>query len=432
MSELETSWKTRFFSIWTGQVFSLVGSKVVQFALIWWLTQLTGSATVLATASMVALIPEILLGPLAGVLVDRWNRRLIMIVADSLIALASLWLAFMYWQEATQVWHVYLIMFVRAVGGSFHWPAMHASTALMVPEEQLGRVAGMNQTLNGVLNIIGAPLGALLVAWMPYAGIMLVDVATAAIAVLPLFFVRIPHPKQTELSGGQLSVWQDMRAGLQYIWERQGFVILIAAVMVFKIGLTPAFSLIPLLVSDYFGGDAAQLSLLEATAGVGIVLGGLALSLWGGFRRRIHTHLTGMILLGLSFLLIGFTPQEMFWLATGAVFVVGLMIPMIDGPMMAILQARVAPEVQGRVFMLMSSLLSLTSPFSLALAGPMADRVGLSAWYLLAGGLCVATGTLLFFVPAVINIEKKRVVDAPSQERVGDEVASAVNPDFGD
>jgi DHA3 family macrolide efflux protein-like MFS transporter len=155
-----------FFTIWAGQAFSLVGSQVVQFALVWWLTQLTGSATVLATASLVALLPEIVLSPIAGAYVDRWNRRIVMIVADGLIALASLWLAYLFWIGATQVWHVYVILAIRAVGGSFHWPAMQASTSLMVPKEQLTRVAGLNQTLKGVLNIACPPLGALLLAIM--------------------------------------------------------------------------------------------------------------------------------------------------------------------------------------------------------------------------------------------------------------------------
>jgi MFS family permease len=117
--KLSDKWQIPFFSIWTGQTFSLVGSRVAQFALIWWLTKLTGSATVLATASLAALIPEILLGPLAGVYVDRWNRRMVMIVADGLVALAALWLAYLFWMDAIQIWHVYVIMVVRAVGGQF-------------------------------------------------------------------------------------------------------------------------------------------------------------------------------------------------------------------------------------------------------------------------------------------------------------------------
>jgi DHA3 family macrolide efflux protein-like MFS transporter len=403
------NWKLSFFTIWTGQAFSLIGSRVVQFALVWWLTQLTGSATVLATASLVALIPEIFLGPIAGAYVDRWNRRIVMIVADGLIALASLWLVYLFWMDAAQVWHVYVIMLVRAVGGSFHWPAMQASTSIMVPKEHLARVAGLNQTMNGALNIVGPPLGALLMEVLLLYGVMLVDVGTAMLAILPLFFVHVPQPKRDDrgVEGAESpTIWADMREGLRYIWGWPGLMALIGMAMIVKIALTPAFSLLPLLVSEHFNGDAAQLSLLEAVSGVGIVAGGLILSVGGGFRRKIYTTMMGIVVLGLGFVVLGFTPGSLFWMALASTFVVGLMIPLIDGPIMAILQGTVAPEIQGRVFTLMGSLLWITSPFGLAVAGPVSDWLGLQVWYVTAGVLCGAIGLAGFFIPAIVNIEE--------------------------
>ncbi len=402
----ETPWKLPFFTIWTGQTFSLIGSRVVQFALVWWLTQLTGSATVLATASMVALLPEIILAPIAGAYVDRWNRRIVMIVADGMIALALLWLVYLFWVDAIQIWHVYLVMAVRAVGGSFHWPAMQASTSLMVPDKHLTRVAGLNQTLNGVLNIIAPPLGALLMGVMPLHGVMLVDVGTAILAITSLLLVQVPQPKRDDMGTEKPSIWADMREGLSYIRGWPGLVALIGVAMLVKIALTPAFSLLPLLVSDHFNGGAAQLSLLEAVAGVGIVLGGLILSAWGGFRRKIYTTMLGMAVLGLSFLVLGLTPEGLFWMALASIFVAGFTISLIDGPIMAILQGAVAPEIQGRVFTMMGSLLSITSPFSLAVAGPVSDWLGLQVWYVVAGLLCGLIGLAVFFVPAIVNIEE--------------------------
>jgi DHA3 family macrolide efflux protein-like MFS transporter len=161
-----------------------------------------------------------------------------------------------------------------------------------------------------------------------------------------------------------------------------------------------------LLVSKHFGGDATQLSLLEAVAGAGIVVGGLGLSVWGGFRRRIFTTMMGAVVLGLGFVVLGLTPGNLFWMALVSTFVVGLMIPMVDGPIMAILQGTVEPAMQGRVFTIMGSLLWLTSPFSLALAGPVSDRLGLQVWYVVAGVLCAAMGLSGFFIPAIVNIEE--------------------------
>jgi DHA3 family macrolide efflux protein-like MFS transporter len=276
----------------------------------------------------------------------------------------------------------------------------------MVPKEQLARVAGLNQTLNGALSIVGPPLGALLMKVLLLYGVMLVDVGTAMLAILPLFFVHVPQPKRDDMGAEKPTVWADMREGLRYIWGWPGLMVLIAAAMIVKIALTPAFSLLPLLVSDHFDGGAAQLSLLEAVSGVGIVAGGLILSVWGGFRRKICTTMTGIVVLGLGFVVLGLTPGGLFWIALASMFVVGLMIPLVDGPIMAILQGTVVPEMQGRVFTLMGSLLWITSPFSLAVAGPVSDWLGLQVWYITAGALCGVIGLAGFFIPAIVNIEE--------------------------
>ncbi|MEZ4770239.1 MAG: MFS transporter [Caldilineales bacterium] len=406
---IPANWKAPFFTIWTGQMFSLVGSQIVQFALVWYLTEQTGSATVLATATLVAMLPMIVFGPFAGALVDRWNRRLVMIAADGAVALASLWLAYMFAIDAVQVWQVYLIMFIRALGGAFQWPAMQASTTLMVPEQHLTRVAGMNQTLNGALNIVGPPLGALAMALMPLSGVMMVDVGTALLAVLPLLFVHIPQPQPAAAAqegARRPSLWADVREALQYVRGWPGLLALIGAAMVIKIALTPAFALLPLLVNQYFGGDAAQLGLLEAVFGVGVVTSGLLLSVWGGFRRRVYTLLAGLLILAGGLLALGVTPSTVFAMAIGSVLLVGIGVPLIDGPLMAIMQATVAPAMQGRVFMLMGSLVSLTSPIGLAIAGPVSDTIGLQAWYLSAALLCGVIGVAGFFVPVIVNVEE--------------------------
>ena len=158
--QIPENWKKPFFLIWIGQSFSIIGSMLVQFALVWWMTQETGSAAVLATATIISILPQIFIGPFAGALVDRWNRKLVMIIADGSTALVTLALVLLFWSGHIQIWQLYIAMFIRAVGGTFHFPAMSASTSLMVPEKHLSRIAGINQSLNGVLNIIAPPLGA--------------------------------------------------------------------------------------------------------------------------------------------------------------------------------------------------------------------------------------------------------------------------------
>ena len=401
-------WKAPFFTIWGGQALSLTGSRIAMFALIWWLTEETGSATVLALATLFAMLPQIVLGPLAGVYVDRWNRRVVMIVADSLIALASLGLGYLFWSGHIQVWHVYAVMVFREIGGTFHWPAMQSSTTLMVPEQHFARISGLNQAMLGGLNIVGPALGALVLSVGSIYHAMLLDVVTAILATTPLYFIAIPQPKRT-LNGNtteeKTSVRADLMEGLRYMLNWRGMMMLTAGIMVFKIALTPAFSLLPLLVTKHFGGEAGELATLEAAFGLGVVLGGLLLGVWGGFKRNVYTSLLAIFVIGAAFTLIGFLPSTMFAAAVGLLFLSGGGAALTDGPLMALLQKTIAPEVQGRVFMLFGSLIAVTSPIGLIIAGPVSDTVGVQVWYLVAGALCLVAGIVAFFIPAIVHVE---------------------------
>jgi DHA3 family macrolide efflux protein-like MFS transporter len=429
MMEKTSGWKARFFTIWTGQQLSFIGSRAAQFALVWWLTTTTGSATVLATATMVALLPQIVLGPFIGALIDRWNRRIVMIAADTFIALLALWLAYLFWSGAMQVWHIYVVMLARSLGESFHWPSMAASTTLMVPENHLARVGGLNQAIYGVLGIIGPPLGALLMALLPLHGVMMVDVGTALFAILPLLFIFVPQPERTHVDAlKQISVFASMKDGLRYVFHWPGLLALLAGVLVIKVALQPAFSLFPLLVYKHFGGTATDLGLIEAIAGAGMLGGGLLLGIWGGFKRKVHTVLMGLIGIGFAAVFLGLTPAHIFWMALVAAFFLGAMIAMTDGPITAIFQAAVPAEMQGRVFGLLGSLFSLSTPVGLAIAGPVSDLFGVRFWFQLGGLLCVIVGVINFFIPAVRRIEDHRAVtgekfqEVPATESLGGKV----------
>jgi DHA3 family macrolide efflux protein-like MFS transporter len=319
-----------------------------------------------------------------------------------------LFLSYLFYIDATEIWHISLILFIRSLIGSFHWPAFMASTALMVPDDQLTRVNGLNQGVGGLINIIGPPLGAVLMGVMSLAGVMLVDTLTAALAILPLLFIVVPQPPRAEVEDERPSYWADLRQGFDYIMNWRGLMALIGLAIVIKIALTPAFSLLPLLIFDYFDGTAAQFSLAEAALGVGIVVGGIILAVWGGFNRKIFTSLFGIILLGIGLLALGLVPNTLFIAAVLLVFFLGLTTPIIDGPIMAILQSSVTPDMQGRVFTLLTSLVSITTPIGLVIAGPVSDLVGLQFWFLLSGAVCILVGCLFFFVPAIVNIEENQ------------------------
>jgi DHA3 family macrolide efflux protein-like MFS transporter len=403
-------WAVRFFTLWTGQALSLLGSQLVQFAIIWHITQTTGSATSLAVASMMGLLPQVLLSPFIGTWVDRGNRRLILIAADTTVAVATLILAVLFAFQIVEIWHIYVALFIRAVAGGFHQSAFGASVVLLVPKEQLARVQGFNQALYGGLNIISAPLGAYLLAILPMQGILAIDVGTALLAVTILLFIQIPQPERS--AQNQSTFWQDFGAGFRYIIAWRGLVILLGMVMVINFFYSATEPLTPLLITSHFNGDAGKLGLWLSLFSVGTLLGGLTLGAWGGFKRKVVTAQSGLILMGLSTVVVGLAPSDLFWVGLVANTVVGALLPIINGSYGATLQATVVPEMQGRIFAFIMSAAMLVSPIALMIAGPFADRFGIQPWFLIAGCSCAIMGVVGFFIPDVMQIENKAAEEA--------------------
>lgn len=403
--EERTPWAVRFFALWTGQALSLLGSQLVQFSIIWYLTQETSSATTLAIASMMGLLPQVVLSPFIGTWVDRGNRRLILIAADATVALATLALAFLFASEMIQIWHIYLALFIRAVAGGFHQSAFGASVVLLVPMEHLARVQGFNQALYGGLNILSAPLGAFLLSVMPMQGILGIDVGTAFFAIGILLFIRIPQPERGKKAPG--TFWQDFAAGFRYIIAWRGLVILLGLVMVINFFYSATEPLAPLLVRNHFRGEASELGWWLSAFSVGTILGGLILGAWGGFRRKVVTAQLGLILMGFSTMIVGLVPSHLFWIGLIANSAVGLLLPIINGSFGATLQASIAPDMQGRVFAFIFSAAMLVSPIALMVAGPFADAFGIQLWFLIAGISCMLMGIAGFFSSDVMSMENK-------------------------
>lgn len=398
----------KFFVIFSGQGISLFGSQLVQFALVWWLTKASGSASVLALASIVALLPQIVVSPFVGPLIDRWSRRTVMMVADAVIALAVVALAVLYAWNAVEIWHIYALMLIRAAGAAFHWPAMQASTTLMVPDKHLSRVAGLNQSLQGLANITAPPLGAFLLEILPMQNILAIDVATAIIAITPLFLIPIPQPLRAETpEKAQPSPLADLHAALRYMWAWKGGMFILIGAMMINLLAVPAFSLLPILATNHFGGGAYEFAWLQSAMGIGTVLGGLTLGVWGGFKKRIVTGMLALILAGISITVVGITPATLLMLAVAAMFSAGFMLPITNGSLFAILQTTVPPDMQGRVFTLLMSGAVAMTPLGLAIAGPVADSLGVQAWFLVGGIAMIAIGTTAFFTPPIMRIEEK-------------------------
>jgi DHA3 family macrolide efflux protein-like MFS transporter len=398
--------------IWGGQAFSLLGSSLAGFALVWWLTSTTGSATILAIGTLVQILPQIFFGPVLGALVDRWNRQMIMMAADIIIAIFSLGLAFLFVLGAAQYWHIYIILFVRALGGVFHMLAMQASTPLMAPEKHLARISGANQTLQGLMNILAPALGAWLLGLMPIHGVLLIDVGTAFLAVLPLFFIAIPQPSRLVLQlaapdGVKPSLVQELYTGVRTVWEWTGLRAIVIMATMINLMTIPAMSFLPLVVTKQFGGGVREVGWMSAVQGVGLLGGGLLLATWGGFKRRVLTALPAVVLMGVGLMVVGLAPANFFIISLAGNLLFTFMRPMIDGSIFAMLQAIVPPEKQGRVLSIMMSGGAASALVGLTVAGPIVDATSLPLWFILAGIISIAVGASGFLIPDILKIEQK-------------------------
>jgi DHA3 family macrolide efflux protein-like MFS transporter len=401
-------WKRPFFTFWVGQVISLLGSSLVQFAVVWWMTVQTGSGLVLGTASALNYVPQIFLGPFVGALVDRWNRRLVMILSDLAVALSTLVMVLLFWSGQIQIWHIYVIILIRSLGAAFQWPAMMATTSLMVPEGQLTRIGGLNQAMQGGIQIAGPPLGALLLGLLPIYGVLSVDILTAALAILPLLFIFVPQPAETPV-GEVITprvVLADVKVGFRYIISWPGLLGVIILAIFLNALMNPSFVMIPLLVREHFNGGAWHLGAIESAGGIGMIMGGLLLTVWGGFRKRVVTALVGTIIMSLAILSVGLIPPTMFSLVIVAFLIDGVANTAQNASFFAIMQARVAAHMQGRVFTLMQSLIVAVAPISTILAGSLVEKWGAARFFLIAGGAGVLGGVAAFFVPTIMSIEK--------------------------
>ncbi len=406
-----SSWKRRYFTILSGQAISMVTSGILQMALIFYLTETTGSALVLSLATFFGFLPQALLGPFIGVWVDRWSRKAVMIGADLFIALAGVLLAAVALRAQPPVWAVLGILFLRSVGAAFHSPAMSAVTPLIVPEDQLTRCAGYSSSMQSISFLVSPALGALLYARWSLSAIVGLDVLGAIVAVAFVAFISIPKPPESALVG-QESFWSDLRSGYLAIREDKGLFQMLWIGTLYMLVFMPINALFPLMSMGYFGGTTTHAAIAETAFSAGMLVGGLVLGAWGGFRRRILTLGLSVMLMGAGFAGSGLLPAWGFAGFAALCVVMGFAAP-FHGVQTAIFQERIAPECLGRVFSLSMSLMSLAMPIGLMLAGAFAEVIGVHTWFLISGLLVIGIAFLMMSVPAIRALD-----DRPAPEAV--------------
>ena len=395
------SWKKTFAVIWSGQLASILSSEVVAYSIIFWMSLETGSAEVLALAAIAGMLPQSLLGPLVGVYVDRWDRKRTMILADSFIALCTLLLAVLFWTGRAEMWHVYLLLACRSAGSAFHIPAMQASVPLLAPASQLTRIAGVNQIIASLSSIAGPALGALLINLTSIGNILLLDVIGAVAACTALLFVRIPNP---ERSTRRPDLWREFREGFAAMHATPGMGWLFTLAIAVWFFIMPVGVLFPLMTLRHFGGAAAEMSLVEIVWGGGALLGGAIMGIRKYRVSRIVLINLMYLVVGLSFLLSGLLPASGFVCFTLLTAAAGISSSVFNASFISVVQSRIDAGVLGRVMSLYYSFGLLPSTLGLLATGFLADEVGITRTFVLAGTVICLLGLCAFCIPSVMRL----------------------------
>ncbi len=390
-------WKRVFATFTAGQALSLIGSSAVQFALIWWLATESGSAIVLSISGLAAFLPTILIGPFAGVWVDRLKLKHTIIYADAFMGVCAAVLAGLFYLGQGSYLLVYAALFLRGLGGAFHMPAVQKAIPMIAPQDQLMRVNGVMQFLHSGAFMLGPVIGAAMYAALPLWLILLTDTLGALLACVATGAIAIPDPPRQHVETPHM--WREMKAGAKTLYSmRRMFIVTVTSILC-MVAFMPMSSLYPLMTSDYFKGTAWHAGIVEFVFAAGMMAAAALVSARGEVKDKFRMIHLSLLLLGLTSLLCGILPPDMryFWAFAVVCAFMGASGNLYNIPYMAYMQQNVPPEEMGRVFSLIMSLSSLAMPLGLLIAGPVSEAKGVAFWFLVSGIFMMAV-TLLSMV----------------------------------
>jgi DHA3 family macrolide efflux protein-like MFS transporter len=396
-SESMPGWKKKVTVFLVGQTITTFGSLLVQYALLWHLTLTTKSGVVLALAAVFGFLPQAVVSIFAGVWADRVNRKVMIILSDSTIALATLGLAFFMLSGVDDLWLVFLVMAVRSVGAGIQMPAISALIPQIVPTDKLMRVNGINSSVQSSLLIIGPVAAAGIYSTVSLAAILFVDVVTAVIGLTLLATIAVPTLSRAA-NNDKPSYFTDLKEGLNYIFSHDlvRWVMVIYSI-VFLLVVAPS-NLSPLMLVRTFGGDVWLLTVLELSFGIGMVAGGALMAIFASKVDRLGMMVGTSIIFGVLAVVMGLTTNLILFYTL--FFLIGLAVPAFSTSSMTLLQETVEPERQGRVFGFVGIVMAVAMPLGMAVLGPLADIVSVEILLIATGALTVVVAVVAIMLPA--------------------------------
>ncbi|EME8122676.1 MFS transporter [Enterococcus faecium] len=400
-------WRKNINLFLTGQFLSGITSMIVQYAIIWYLTKETGSATILSFATLLGMIPMVLLSPFAGPLVDRWDKKRLLILTDIIVALFAMVLVVVGTiSETFPLGLVFVSLFIRAIAQTFQMPTIQSILPTMVPEEELTRINGQLGMVQSANFIIAPAIGAFLFTVIPINWLILLDVLGAVFGVGLLVFVTIP---KVISQGETIHLLTDTKFGVKKLYENKGLWHIMLNGAVFTLLFMPAASLYPLMTMGYFGQNVGQAGLVEVVYSVGMLAGGAVIGFFGKWKDRMKPIFMAYVVvgttIGASGLLPGTTQGFFYFLLLNAG--AGFATPYFNTLLMAIIQQSYEPNVLGRVLGVFNSLMTLPGPIGLIFAGPLTDKIGVEKMFLIAGIGTLLCGIVLFLTPVARNYDKE-------------------------
>jgi DHA3 family macrolide efflux protein-like MFS transporter len=383
-----TNWKRNAGFFIGGQLMSMFGSMLVQYAIMWHITLETQSGVWMTLFTCAGLLPMVFISPFAGVWADRYNRKYLVNVSDAAIAVATLVLAVLFLMGYDNMWLMLIVVVVRGFGQGVQSPAASSLMPQIVPQEHLARFNGIQSTVLSLTMFATPMLAGVLLTFLPIEYIFFIDAITAAIGISVVFFcVHVPLLERKPFGTGIKAYFDELKEGLRYIGGIAWLKILLAYTAFFCVCMTPAAMLTPLQATRTFGGDVWRLTAIEIAFSIGMALGGIAISVWGGFKNKVHTMILACFAFGATTFLFGVVPN--FWVYLGIMLLCGMSVPLFNTPTQTMMQSKIDPAVMGRVFSVLMIINGLAMPLGMALFGPLGDVVRIEA-------LLIATGTLLF------------------------------------
>ena len=404
------SFKNYLF-FWSGQLFSLLGSTIVQFVIIWWITIETRNPTIISFAAFFSFLPQFIFGPLAGVFADRWNRKILIGLSDFFQAVTTLSLVLLFFFDIQEVWMIILINSFRGLFQGFHWPAVNAIIPLMIPKEHLSRMNAINYIFTGLVNTMGPVIAGTFLLILPIEQILWIDILTFMFAIIPLLLIKIPPLPKKEKTKKEKSYIGEFQNGLKAIKVVPSLLTLLFVATVLNFLGTPYGTFMIYYVEETHLGTVENTAIVLASIQAGMFVGAIIVVIKKVWKKKILIIFLGIFVGEIGHLILSFAPFQYFIVISIGGFIFAFIVPFVNTMFLTILQTVIPPDKQGRVMSNVITIVTLASPLAMLISGPLTSLMGIRTLFMLSSFLNILFIAIVWLFSNVRNSKYDRVYE---------------------